>query len=100
MVNLTGLYLGIFMLFSIGFGFLWVVRLEYALGSGMWRIVLVIGLLICLGSLFAPSFGLSAVLGIFGGSVVWGATELPAQAERVQHGLFPANPGRKSWGVA
>lgn len=84
------------MLFSIGFGFLWVIRLEYSLGAGVWKAVLVVGLLICLGSLFAPSFGLSAVLGIFGGSVVWGATELPPQAERVRRGLFPANPRRKN----
>lgn len=89
-INLTGLLLGLFMLFAIGFGFLWVVNLEYYLGAQVWKSVLVAGLLICLASLFLSDFWASALLGIFGGSVVWGATELPDQAERVRRGLFPA----------
>jgi len=93
-VNFSGLYLGLFMLFSIGFGFFWVIKVEYYWGSRLWKAVLGVGLLICLASLFVPSFADSAVLGILGGSVVWGATELPAQEERVQRGLFPANPNR------
>lgn len=93
-MNLTGLLLGIFMLFCIGAGFFWVIRLEYHLGARVWKVVLAIGLLICAASLFMPSFWLSALTGIFGGSVVWGATELPPQEERVRRGLFPANPAR------
>lgn len=95
-INLTGLGLGLFMLFAIGFGFFWVIRLEYALGAGIWRAVLAVGILICLGSLFIQDFWASAVVGIFGGSVVWGATELPSQAERVQKGLFSGNPKRNN----
>jgi hypothetical protein len=93
-VNFTGLALGLFMLFAIGFGFLWVVKLEYYLGAQVWKGILALGLLICMASLFMPSFAVSAIVGIFGGSVVWGATELPGQKERVQRGLYPANPGR------
>ena len=84
--NLTGLGLGLFMLLAIGFGFFWVIKLEYFLAGG---------LLICLLSLFMPSFNSSALLGIIGGSIVWGATELPGQEERVRRGLFPANPRRR-----
>jgi hypothetical protein len=94
-MNPTGLILGLFMLFCIGFGFLWVIKLEYYLGAGMWKAVFLVGILICLASLFMPDFTTSALLGVFGGSVVWGATELPGQAERVQRGLFPANPKRR-----
>ena len=94
-INLNGVFLGFFMLLVIGIGFLWVIKLEYYLGAGVWKIVLVIGLLICLASLFMPDFATSAILGIFGGSVVWGATELPGQEERVQRGLFPSNPNRR-----
>ena len=94
-MNPTGLILGLFMLFCIGFGFLWVIKLEYYLGAGVWKIVLLAGITICLASLLMPNFTTSALLGIFGGSVVWGATELPTQAERVQRGLFPANPKRR-----
>jgi hypothetical protein len=93
-MNLTGIYLGFFMLFSIGFGFFWVIKVEYTLGAHLWKTVLGFGLLICLASLFVPSFSVSALLGILGGSVAWGATELPAQAERVRRGSFPANPHR------
>jgi hypothetical protein len=90
-----GVYLGLFMLFCIGFGFLWVIKLEYYLGAQIWKAVLGIGVLLSLASLFVQPFSASALLGIFGGSVTWGATELPAQAERVRRGLFPANPKRK-----
>ncbi len=93
-MNLTGFYLGLLMLCAIGFGFLWVIKLEYYLGARVWKAVLGVGVLICLASLFTPSFTLSAILGILGGSVVWGATELSPQEERVQRGLFPANPKR------
>lgn len=83
------------MLFSIGFGFFWVIKVEYYLGAHLWKAVLGFGLLICLASLFVPSFTVSALLGILGGSVVWGATELPAQEERVRRGAFPANPRKR-----
>ncbi len=94
-MNLTGLSLGFFMLFCIGFGFFWVIKLEYYIGAGVWKAVLALGIVLCLLSLFVPNFTASALLGIFGGSVAWGATELPAQAERVRRGVFPANPKRR-----
>lgn len=93
-LNLTGLWLGLYMLGVIGFGFFWVIKIEYYLGAQVWKVVLILGVLLSLASLFMPSFILSALVGIFGGSVVWGATELPDQAERVRRGLFPANPHR------
>jgi hypothetical protein len=82
------------MLLAIGFGFFWVIKLEHTLGARIWKAVLTIGLLICLAALFMPNFWSSALLGIFGGSVIWGATEFPEQEKRVQRGLFPANPKR------
>ncbi len=93
-MNYAGLVLGLYMLFVIGFGFFWVIKLEYYLGARIWRAVLAAGFLICLVSLLLPTFFSSAVVGIFGGSVVWGATELPGQEDRVRRGLFPANPRR------
>ena len=80
-MNPTGFYLGLFMLFSIGFGFFWVIRVEYHLGARVWKAVLVLGLTLVALSTFMPSFTASAILGIFGGSVVWGATELPDQED-------------------
>ena len=94
-MNLTGIYLGLYMLFVIAIGFVWVIKLEYYLGAQVWKAVLGLGTLVCLVSLFIPDFMTSALVGIFGGSMVWGATELPGQEERVQRGLFPSNPKRK-----
>lgn len=97
-MTMIGFYLSLFMLFVIGIGFVWVIKLEYYLGAGIWKGVLAIGLLLSVGSIFMPTFVTSAVMGIFGGSVVWGATELPDQEERVKAGHFPANPRRSDSG--
>jgi hypothetical protein len=94
-MNFTGLLLGLYMLFIIGFGFFWVIKLEYYLGARIWKVVLSLGILICLASLFLLDFTASALLGIFAGSVIWGATELPGQEERARRGLFPIHPQRK-----
>ncbi len=93
-MNFSGIILAFFMLFAIGFGFFWVIKTEYYLGSKIWTVVLLLGLLVCLGSLFMPNFWSSALVGILGGSIVWGSTEIPEQEKRVQRGLFPANPKR------
>ena len=94
-MNLTGIILGFVMLCLIGFGFFWVIKLEYALGAQSWRWVLALGVLLCVASLWMPSFWASALIGILGGSIVWGATELPEQEQRVRRGLFPENSSRK-----
>jgi len=93
-LNFIGLGLALFTLISIGFGFWWVVKLEYIFGARIWKIVLGLGILICLVSAFMPDFKTAALIGILGGSLVWGATELPAQEDRVKRGHFPANPKR------
>jgi hypothetical protein len=97
-MNPTGVLLGLSTLCLIGVGFFWVIKLEYYLGANIWKWVLALGMLLCLASLLVPSFWGSAMLGVFGGSVVWGASELPDQEERVRRGLFPTNPGRKRQG--
>ena len=40
------------------------------------------------------SIMMAAILGILGGSITWGAVELPHQEERVDHGLFRVHPNR------
>jgi len=83
------------MLFAIGVGFLWVIKVEYHLGAHIWKGVLALGIGLALGAAFIPSFWGSALLGILGGSIAWGATELPDQEQRVAQGLFPANPRKR-----
>jgi hypothetical protein len=91
-MNFTGLYLALFTLAAIGLGFLWVIKLEYHVGAHVDKAVFVIGCLVTTGSLFAPSPFLSALIGILGGTVIWGATELKDQEKRVKAGMFKSNP--------
>ncbi len=98
--NATGMLAGIFMLLAIGAGFMWVIKLEYHIGAHIWKSVLFLGIVVSLASGLFSSFWASALLGIVGGSVIWGATELPAQEERVRRGLFPANLKRQQRGKA
>lgn len=93
-MNWTGIELGLFSALVIGLGFVWVIRFEYYLGAYLWKWVAVGGLAICAISLLMPNFLLAAILGIVGGSITWGAMELPHQEERVDHGLFRAHPDR------
>ena len=93
-MNLTGIILGVFSALAIGMGFVWVIRFEYYFGAHLWRWVAVLGLGVCALSLFMPNFMLAALVGIIGGSITWGAMELPHQSERVDHGLFRAHPAR------
>ena len=98
-MNFTGILSGLFMLLMIGFGFFWVIKLEYYVGAHIWKWVLAVGVIICLASLWVPFFWGSALLGISGGSIIWGATELPDQEERVRKGMFPANLKRAEKGA-
>jgi hypothetical protein len=90
-----GLLLGIATLFIIGLGFLWVIRGEYYLGFLWWPYFMGLGILVVIGSLFVSSVWISALMGIFGASVVWGSTELKEQAVRGEIGWYPFNPRRK-----
>jgi hypothetical protein len=90
-----GWALGLFALGIIGFGFFWVIRMEYHLGYMWWPYPMALGILLVGSSLFVGNAGLSALLGITGGSFIWGATELKEQAVRAELGWFKFNPNRK-----
>ncbi len=94
-MNLFGTELGIVTLLLIGLGFFWVIRLEYHLGLLWWPYVLALGVLLIAASAFIPGVWGSALPGIAGASLVWGATELKDQAARVEKGWYPANPHSK-----
>lgn len=90
-----GIALGLFSLFAIGMGFVWVIRMEYHLGYMWWPYPLVLGVVLVALSLFVGNPGWSALLGIMGGTFIWGATELKEQAVRAELGWFKFNPNRK-----
>jgi hypothetical protein len=95
-MNLTGILFGAPTFLAIGLGFLWVIKLEYHVGAHVAWAVAALGIATVLGSLFVPGFTPSAILGVLGGTLIWGATELPEQEERVARGLFPANPCKQA----
>jgi hypothetical protein len=90
-----GIALGLFSLFAIGMGFVWVIRMEYHLGYLWWPYPLTLGIVLVTLSLFVGNPGWSALLGILGGTFIWGATELKEQAVRAELGWFKFNPNRK-----
>jgi hypothetical protein len=93
-MNFFGLILGIATLFIIGLGFIWVIRGERYFGYLWWPYVIGLGAGLILVSLFIASPWISALLGAFGASLVWGATELKEQAVRAEVGWYPFH-GRK-----
>ena len=93
-MNLAGVLLGLFTFFAIGIGFLWVIKLEYYVGAHVAKAVGALGIAVTVSSLFFSNFYASAILGILGGTIFWGATELPDQEKRVARGLFKKNPKR------
>jgi hypothetical protein len=95
-VNTAGILFGAFTFLAIGLGFVWVIKLEYYVGARVAWAVGALGAALTLASLFVPDFVPSAIMGVLGGTLIWGATELPAQEARVARGLFPANPRRQA----
>jgi uncharacterized protein DUF4491 len=97
-MNFTGLIFACITLAAVGIGFLWVIKLEYYVGAHLAWPVGIFGGVVVLASLLVPGFAASAVVGILGGTIVWGATELPDQEKRVKDGIFPANPKKQRGG--
>ncbi len=90
-MSLFGPLIGIATLLIIGLGFIWVIRGERYLGLLWWPYFLGAGLLLVVGSLFMSTLWSSALLGIFGASLIWGSTEFKEQAIRTELGWFPFN---------
>ena len=88
-MNIFGFALGLITLFIIGLGFVWVIRGERYFGYLWWPYVMGFGILLIISSLFVSSIWISALLGAFGASFIWGSTELKEQAIRAEVGWYP-----------
>jgi hypothetical protein len=88
-MNLFGPVLGIATLLVIGLGFAWVVHVERSLGYLWWPYFLAAGILLLGASLLITSDWGSALTGVVGASLAWGATELKVQAVRAELGWYP-----------
>ena len=88
-MNWFGLILGIGTLLSIGLGFFWVIRGERYFGLLWWPYLIALGSALIFSSLLIPSIWGSALLGILGASILWGATEFKEQTVRTELGWYP-----------
>ena len=94
-MNFEGLILGIAAFLCIGIWHPIVIKTEYYWGTRPWIVFLVIGLASIIAALFIENTVISAVVGVFGASALWGIGELFEQKKRVEKGWFPKNPKRK-----
>jgi hypothetical protein len=90
-MNFFGFLTGIMTLLIIGLGFPLVIQTERWLGYLWWPYMLGLGILIVAASLVVANDWLSVIVGGFGATFVWGATELKEQAIRSELGWFPFN---------
>ena len=91
----TGIIIAFSTFLIIGFFHPIVIKAEYYTGTHYWWLFLLVGLL-CIGSaLFIENEIISALIGVFGASSLWGIGELFSQKKRVEKGWFPMNPKRK-----
>ncbi len=91
----TGIIIAVCTFLTIGIWHPIVIKTEYHWGTRPWVVYLIIGLACTLGALFVENTILSAVIGVFGASALWGIGELFSQKKRVQKGWFPMNPKRR-----
>lgn len=90
-MNWFGLGLGFSTLLTIGLGFIWVIRGERFFGYLWWPYIMGLGCLAVLISIFVSNDFLSALLGAFSASLLWGATEIKEQAVRAEMGWYAFN---------
>ena len=90
-MNYFGLLVGVATLFIIGLGFIWVIRGERYFGVLWWPYVMGLGIMLVFISLVVSSNWISALLGVTGASLTWGATELKEQSIRAKLGWYANN---------
>ena len=94
-MNFFGVVLGIATLFIIGLGFFWVIRGEYYFGYLWWPYVMGLGFAVIGLSVFIAADWASALIGVFGTSLIWGSTELRDQAVRAELGWYLFNAHKR-----
>ena len=91
----TGIIIAVSTFLIIGFFHPIVIMVEYYTGTRLWWLFLFVGFASVVGALFIANEIVSAVVGVFGASSLWGIGELFAQKRRVKKGWFPMNPKRR-----
>ena len=91
----TGIIIAVCTFLIIGFFHPIVIKAEYYTGTRLWWVFLLVGIACIAAALFIENEIISAMIGVFGASSLWGIGELFAQKKRVQKGWFPMNPKRR-----
>ena len=94
-MNFSGIILGVAAFLCIGIFHPIVIKAEYYFGVKCWWAFLLVGIGGLVGSVLISNIIVSAILGVFACSSLWGILELFQQRERVHKGWFPANPNKK-----
>ena len=92
--HLQGLVLGLCSFLIIGICHPIVIKGEYHWGQRMKWFFLVVGIVLCAGSLLVENVLAASLLGVGAFSCFWGIKEVGEQQERVRKGWFPRNPKR------
>lgn len=95
-MNFTGIVIAAATFVTIGLWHPLVIKVEYHWGTRPWVVFLVVGVACIVAALFIENMIVSAAVGVFGASALWGIGELMKQKRRVERGWFPMNPKRKN----
>ena len=94
-LNFNGLLIGALTFLIIGASHPAVIKGEYYFGTRIWWAFLLLGRLGIAAAVSVQDIALSALLGVFAFTCLWGIKEIFEQQERVRKGWFPRNPRRK-----
>ena len=96
--HLEGLAVGLATFLIIGIFHPVVVKCEYYFGVRCWWWFLLLGVAMCVVSLYVDNHILAILAGVVAFSSFWTIKEIFEQRERVRKGWFPANPKKRSAG--
>ncbi|MDR3238902.1 MAG: DUF4491 family protein [Clostridiales bacterium] len=91
-MNFDGILIGVMTFLIIGALHPIIIKAHFHMGTKVWPLFLLAGLICAGASLFCHTTVLGAVLAVAGFSLLWSIHEVFEQEERVQKGWFPANP--------
>ena len=96
-MNINGIIAGAAVFLIIGICHPVVIKMEYYWGKKSWWVLLVVGILFAIASLFTPGVLGPIILGAAAFSCFWGIHEILSQEMRVLRGWFPENPKRHAY---
>lgn len=82
-MNFTGIVIAAATFVTIGLWHPLVIKVEYHWGTRPWVVFLVVGVACIVAALFIENMIVSAAVGVFGASALWGIGELMKQKRRV-----------------